>query len=473
MEDLGEAITGIELQDDWDEASMMKIADYFESVVMKSKGHEDTRATQISVPNFVPPMPDALITVVTMRNSYGDSVRMPQTLEAYYDPGAPESTINECRISRGRYVQPSPQQWDFFMYLMVDKGFSVNKAAKMCSIPKTTAYNWYNRFQTQGVVASKKRGPKTKLTDEHMEYLNDVFKENCTTTLSTCVELLRARFGVEVCTTTIHRHIVERLNMTCKTVSKEVTRRNSSDTKWKRRAFVLEQLSTANADYLKNCVFIDEAAFDTNMRANQGWAPKGKKAIVKVPAARALSYSLLGAICASGVVLLAARDPKVEVSVNLLHRSQAYSSKKRKLDDGVACEVPKTIKTRGTTAVHFFEFITKVLDVLDSDPNRTFKVLVMDNVSFHKGKIIGDYIKKRGYNALFIPPYSPDLNPIENYWAVLKFHVRRSEMKRNNSIEDLIQAITSASQKIPNSTIHSMINHSVKFFDSCLDREDI
>jgi transposase len=55
----------------------------------------------------------------------------------------------------------------------------------------------------------------------------------------------------------------------------------------------------------------------------------------------------------------------------------------------------------------------------------------MDNASFHKATKTQELIEKRGAKLLFLPPYSPDLNPIENYWALLKQFVR----KRNTSFD--------------------------------------
>lgn len=52
-------------------------------------------------------------------------------------------------------------------------------------------------------------------------------------------------------------------------------------------------------------------------------------------------------------------------------------------------------------------------------------VIVMDNAAFHKGKDMQKLINNAGHTLLYLPPYSPDLNPIEKKWAQAK-HVRRS-----------------------------------------------
>ena len=55
---------------------------------------------------------------------------------------------------------------------------------------------------------------------------------------------------------------------------------------------------------------------------------------------------------------------------------------------------------------------------------RTGWTIILDNASFHKGARTRELIEKSEYNLLYLPPYSPDLNPIENQWAVLKNHYK-------------------------------------------------
>ena len=52
-------------------------------------------------------------------------------------------------------------------------------------------------------------------------------------------------------------------------------------------------------------------------------------------------------------------------------------------------------------------------------------VIIMDNYIIHKSKKIQDLIESAGCKILFLPPYSPDLNPIENYWAVIKSRIKK------------------------------------------------
>jgi transposase len=55
---------------------------------------------------------------------------------------------------------------------------------------------------------------------------------------------------------------------------------------------------------------------------------------------------------------------------------------------------------------------------------KTGQVLIMDNATFHKSEESQRLIKNAGCRILFLPPYSPDLNPIEIFWANFKKMVR-------------------------------------------------
>jgi len=57
-------------------------------------------------------------------------------------------------------------------------------------------------------------------------------------------------------------------------------------------------------------------------------------------------------------------------------------------------------------------------------------VVVMDNLGSHKGKAVRAAIRHAGAHLLFLPPYSPDLNPIENVFAKLK-HLLREAQERS------------------------------------------
>ena len=55
---------------------------------------------------------------------------------------------------------------------------------------------------------------------------------------------------------------------------------------------------------------------------------------------------------------------------------------------------------------------------------RTGDIVILDNLQSHKAAGVREAIEARGASLLYLPPYSPDLNPIENLWSKLKQYLR-------------------------------------------------
>jgi transposase len=68
-------------------------------------------------------------------------------------------------------------------------------------------------------------------------------------------------------------------------------------------------------------------------------------------------------------------------------------------------------------------------------------VVVLDNLSAHKAPAVRAWIEKAGAEMLYLPPYSPDLNPIEKAWAKLKKLLRAAQARTKQTLD---QAITEA-----------------------------
>ena len=88
----------------------------------------------------------------------------------------------------------------------------------------------------------------------------------------------------------------------------------------------------------------------------------------------------------------------------------------------------------GTMDARLFEtwFETRLLRDL---PSRS--VIVMDNAAFHRKKRLNCIAENHGYKVIFLPPYSPELNPIENFWAVLKSNLRK-QLRTSASFDDAL-----------------------------------
>lgn len=66
------------------------------------------------------------------------------------------------------------------------------------------------------------------------------------------------------------------------------------------------------------------------------------------------------------------------------------------------------------------------------------QLVILDNASFHKSKRTREIIESAGCRVIFLPPYSPDLNPIEKFWAKMKKWIRNMI----HNFQELAQALT-------------------------------
>jgi len=77
---------------------------------------------------------------------------------------------------------------------------------------------------------------------------------------------------------------------------------------------------------------------------------------------------------------------------------------------------------QGTCNTDLFNYWLEYILLPELMPGFT---LIMDNATFHKSQKTQELIEKSGCEVLFLPPYSPDLNPIEIFWANFKKSVQQ------------------------------------------------
>jgi len=85
-------------------------------------------------------------------------------------------------------------------------------------------------------------------------------------------------------------------------------------------------------------------------------------------------------------------------------------------------------------AERFLVYVEQVL-VPSLEPG---DIVIMDNLGSHKGKAVRRAIRAAGARLLFLPKYSPDLNPIEQLFAKLKHHLRASQKRTQDGVCDAI-----------------------------------
>ncbi len=93
-----------------------------------------------------------------------------------------------------------------------------------------------------------------------------------------------------------------------------------------------------------------------------------------------------------------------------------------------------------TTSAVFEAYVEQVL----VPTLRPGQVVVLDNLTAYKGDRVRELIERRGCELMFLPPYSPDLNPIEEAFSKIKALLRRAEARSRGALVDAIGRMLSA-----------------------------
>lgn len=149
-------------------------------------------------------------------------------------------------------------------------------------------------------------------------------------------------------------------------------------------------------------IYIDESGIDHNEVKNRSWSPIGK--------------------------------PISSEQYGYRYKRTTLIAWTRRDNEWWSMEVLAPLRFEGSTNTEVFN--TWIEECLCPEL-KLWDVVVMDNASFHKSEKTRILIEKRGARLLYLPPYSPDLNPIENYWALLKLYVR----KYNSSFDIFYQIL--------------------------------
>jgi transposase len=138
---------------------------------------------------------------------------------------------------------------------------------------------------------------------------------------------------------------------------------------------------------------------------------------------------------------------------SLLVRSSQPGSQHHLLSSMSAGGMGPSLAVEGTTTSVVFEaYVEQVL----APTLRSRQVVVMDNLSAHKGERIKEMIEQRGCQLVYLPAYSPDLNPIEEAFSKIKGLVRKAEIRTK---EALVEAIGSALSAITSRDARGFFEH--------------
>ena len=159
-----------------------------------------------------------------------------------------------------------------------------------------------------------------------------------------------------------------------------------------------ERKRSAFGEYVRSIlserfVFVDECSTNISLSPIYARAPKGERAHGKAPRNWGKNVSLICAIDASGV--------KPSMSVEGAVDSKAFE-------------------------IYVEHFLAPTL--------KRGQIVVMDNLSVHKSKCVERLIEGAGCELLFLPPYSPDMNPIEEAFSKVKGILRKAKARTREAL---------------------------------------
>jgi transposase len=150
-------------------------------------------------------------------------------------------------------------------------------------------------------------------------------------------------------------------------------------------------------------VFLDETGVTTNMARRYGWSPRGERLVDAAPHGHWKTTTFLAGLRSTGIIAPLVLDGPM-------------------------------------TGEAFLAYVRQFL----APELKPGDVVVMDNLAAHKGAGVAEAVKAAGASILYLPPYSPDVNPIEQVFAKLKALLRKAAARTRDTLWDTIGSLLDA-----------------------------
>ena len=264
-----------------------------------------------------------------------------------------------------------------------NNNFSIRKVSEIFNIPKSTVHRWLHCDAN----SSNKKHRTNKNAQNIYNYkilISDELKKYPFCRAVDLQKKIHNKFGLKISISSIYIY-VHQLGFRFKKVPKR-NFTNKNLLLEKRQKF---KNKIKNIKY-KDVICIDESYFYSNSINEYGWLNKNSETLVHTKA-NPIKYTLLMAISCYKIV-----------SYEIFKNTNA--------DQNLFCSFLKN----------------KVF------PLCSHKYILMDNAKFHKTKLINDLFNNSNNKQLFIPPYSPQFNPIENVFGVIKNKYKYLNNNNNN-----------------------------------------
>ncbi|MCH7485638.1 MAG: IS630 family transposase [Proteobacteria bacterium] len=277
---------------------------------------------------------------------------------------------------------------------VVESGTSRNAAAKQFDVSISFVVKLMQRWKQRGTIKADKYGGwrKSKLAP-HADRIRALVKENCDITLDELCALL-ATEGIETKRSTLGDFLLAQGMSKKKTA--HAAEQERPDVAAARAAWRNEQPELI----AERLVFLDETWARTNMARRYGRAPRGERVVAAIPHGHWKTTTFIAALRHDRITAPCVFDGPINGACFLAWVRQA---------------------------------LVPTLSAGD--------IVIMDNLSSHKVAGVREAIEAVGATPLYLPSYSPDLNPIEQVFAKLKAILRKVGAR---TVDDLWRAIGDA-----------------------------
>ena len=264
-----------------------------------------------------------------------------------------------------------------------------------------TLDGWLKKHKEQTLTIDKRKTNKRPQQINHESLKDAICAELINDGLTTVCRIRTKLYDEFPYSMSTYYKIVSELDYTFKRVETYTMPKNKS---------VEEELAKIAAKQIElrsygieNVISIDECPFYEAMHPNYGWSKRGTPCVIRQNAIRTKCYSVLSAMSSDGRFIY-----KVVESGNR------------------------------TTFLEFLKY-----NVMREFPNH--KYLLMDNARIHHCPEVKEFIISKGKHPVYTVPYTPELNPIENGFSVLKQNVRQEKPKNK---QELLRALRIAKKQL-------------------------
>lgn len=266
--------------------------------------------------------------------------------------------------------------------LLSAQGWSTTMIAQSQLIHETTVLRHIADYLDEGKLASENGGSQEHLSSAQSAELTCLLTDNIHVTTASIVALVRERFGVLYSVPGMNKWL-HRNGFTYKKPS-GVPHKFSEE---KQQQFIdkYEALKLTAGDK-EPILFMDAVHPTQSTKLSCGWIRKGGRKTIETTGSRT-RMNIIGALSLSDIARTVARD---------------YAS----INARTICE--------------FF------IAVRQTYPVRQKIHLILDGAPYHRASLVQDWAVVMNIELHYLPPYSPNLNPIERLWKVMNEHVRNN-----------------------------------------------